>query len=288
MTSGRSFVLLLTAALLQSTQAVGTDRAVITPMVLQGESPGTCPSVEARQSGIESIQNRIERHLAAPHPCGPGLWYRAAYINMSDPQQQCPSGWAEYTSSSIRACGRTFTHSASCSATSFAIDRQYGKVCGRVIGYQVSSTDAFQTATNTIDSHYVDGVSVTHGSPRNHVWTFAGGWSENSDASVNIYNCPCSDSPSTTPPPSFVGTNYYCESANPDFVYRDDFLYSSDKLWDGEQCNNEGTCCTDKSPPWFTVDLLTPTNDDIEVRVCGNEGSGNENTPIELLELYIQ
>ena len=61
-----------------------------------------------------------------------------------------------------------------------------------------------------------------------------------------------------------------------------------DKLWDGQQCDHEGTCCTTKSPPWFSVELPNPTNDDIEVRICGDEGTDNEDTPIELLEIYIQ
>ena len=65
-------------------------------------------------------------------------------------------------------------------------------------------------------------------------------------------------------------------------------MYTDDKLWDGEQCSSEGTCCTDKSPPWFNIDIPTPTSDDIEVRICGNENLGNENTPIELLEIYVQ
>ena len=51
-------------------------------------------------------------------------------------------------------------------------------------------------------------------------------------------------------------------------------------LWDG-QCSNEGTCCMTKSPPWFSVELPSPTTDNIEVRICGNESSDNEDTPIE-------
>ena len=35
------------------------------------------------------------------------------------------------------------------------------------------------------------------------------------------------------------------------------------------------------------VELPNPINDDIEVRICGDEGTSNEDTPIELLEIYI-
>ena len=41
----------------------------------------------------------------------------------------------------------------------------------------------------------------------------------------------------------------------------------------------EGECCSNgKSPPWFSVTLPNPTYDDIEVRICGDEGTRNEDT----------
>ena len=36
--------------------------------------------------------------------------------------------------------------------------------------YQQNTVDAFD---NEINTFYVDGVSLTHGTPRNHMWTFA-------------------------------------------------------------------------------------------------------------------
>ena len=36
--------------------------------------------------------------------------------------------------------------------------------------YQQNTVDAFD---NEINAVYVDGVSLTHGTPRNHMWTFA-------------------------------------------------------------------------------------------------------------------
>ena len=50
----------------------------------------------------------------------------------------------------------------------------------------------------------------------------------------------------------------------------------------------EGSCCTGtKSPPWFSVLIPAPTNDMIEVRICDDESTDNEDNPIELIELYI-
>jgi hypothetical protein len=130
----------------------------------------------------------------------------------------------------------------------------------------------------------MDGVSITYGSPRNHIWTFVGSYSETATGSNA---CPC-DYFLGTQPQSFVGSNYYCESGNPTRNWQGLF-FPNDKLWDGEQCSHEGTCCTGtNTPPWFSVNLSSPTSDDIEVRIMGTEDTNNEDTPIELLEIYVQ
>ena len=36
------------------------------------------------------------------------------------------------------------------------------------------------------------------------------------------------------------------------------------------------------------MNLGSPTSDDIEVRIMGLEDTDNEDTPIELLEIYVQ
>ena len=38
--------------------------------------------------------------------------------------------------------------------------------------------DAFYNRHNNINSYYVDGISITHGNPRQHVWTYAAGIQE--------------------------------------------------------------------------------------------------------------
>ena len=227
------------------------------------------------QTQVTSIQTQV----SDLHPCGPGEWRRVAYLNMRDPTQQCPSAWREYNTGGVRACWKPSTSGGSCHATTYLIDFQYRRVCGRVVGYQYRSPDGFHF--RNINQQYVDGVSITRGSPREHVWTFVAGVTESNPNSAN--NCPCSRTPGRAAP-SFVGNNYYCESGNPtDLNARQ--LYTSDKLWDGLQC--EGSCCTGTdSPLWFKVQLTTTTNDDIEVRICGNEGTGNEDTPVELIEIY--
>ena len=218
--------------------------------------------------------------------CGDGVWYRIAHLNMSNPSQQCPSAWREYNTSThqFRACGRPVSTGASHPSHMYSINRPYSKVCGRVVGIQVASPDAFLSGRGINDS-YIDGVSITYGSPRNHIWSYVGSYSEIAE---NDYVCPCDYSSAIQPPP-FVGSSYYCESGNPTQEWETDQEFPNDKLWDGEQCSREGTCCTGtNTPPWFSVSLGNPTSDDIEVRIMGTESTTNEDTPIELLEIYVQ
>ena len=139
-------------------------------------------------------------------------------------------------------------------------------MCGSIIGYNSRTTDAFRYTRDdsTINDAYVDGVSVTHGkSHRQHVWTFA------ADYRVS---CPCSSTPAGNIP-EFVGLNYFCE------------FNTNQRLWDGQGCN-DANCCV--GPPWFTTDLVTSTTDDIEIRICLDSPTSNEDVSIEKIELYIQ
>ena len=63
-----------------------------------------------------------------------------------------------------------------------------------------------------------------------------------------------------------------------------------DPFVDGEGCGPNSECCSFNSPPWFTVQLPSSTTEDIEVRICGNDGGGtaHEDTPIRVMELYIK
>ena len=257
---------------------------------------GSCPSPEQGESTLSQINSNISSFLSilmAVSQCGDGLWYRVAYLNMSDSTQACPSSWMMEINAPVRTCGRPPSTGASCPGEYFSTrSLQYSKVCGRVIGYQYGDPGAFnlhqRQRANSPDDNYVDGVSVTHGISRTHIWTYAVGVSE-----ANLFNhsgnCPCSSPAATTNvlPPSFIGDNYFCESGNPGRGSPGGVVFEDDPVWDGEQC--EGECCSNgKSPPWFSVTLPKPTSDDIEVRICGDEGTHNEDTPVQLLEIFIQ
>ena len=239
--------------------------------------------LDSANSNIASIQSQAANLQTQLH-CGPGQWHRVAYLNMSETSQQCPFPWREYNTSGVRACGRPVSHGESCAAVSYSISHQYSGVCGRVTGYQVASPDGFRNAGDSIDQSYMDGISITHGHSRVHIWSYVAGVTQSSSQHTHN-NCPCS-SLAGNGHQSFVGNNYYCESGNPNDDW-ESHLYSNDKLWDGQQC--EGTCCkNNKFPPWFSVQLPVPTNDAIEVRICGDESTSNEDTPVELVEIFVQ
>ena len=215
-----------------------------------------------------------------------GGWTRLAYLDMTDSTVDCPSGFKLYESGGVRACGRSSNNAPGCQSIKFPSNGiSYSEVCGRVVGYQYATTDAFQVTTDNIDSHYADGVSITQGNPRKHIWTLIAGFYENYPHSTS--NCPCNTSPGPQPPP-FVGDDYFCESGNPTNTYQA-ILYSSDPLWDGEGCGTqEGNCCAASGLPWFHKTFNYTTTNYLEIRVCGNSPISNEDTPASLYELYVK
>ena len=268
--------------------------------ILQGDGSQTCPS-EVQQgitrNEVRNATQRLLRESVVPllqinrtHSCGGSTgWRRVAYLNMSNPSQQCPSVWREYTTP-FRVCGRRSASSASCEGLTYSTgSEQYGQVCGRIIGYQLGSPDSFRGSSLSVNTYYVDGVSLTYGSPRQHIWTFAGGLDEQNANSLPNERCPCVIGSTNRPLiPSFVGQSYFCETGIIS-GYRNGYFYpNSDPLWDGQGCGVRSSCCTFNSPPWFNVQLSFPTTNDIEVRICGNQGTGNEDTPIQLIELYVK
>ena len=75
----------------------------------------------------------------------------------------------------MRACGRwTFS---GCDSVTFSTNGvNYSQVCGRVIGYQCGHTDAIHSSGSIDSYYYVEGISITHGSPRQHIWILAAGY----------------------------------------------------------------------------------------------------------------
>ena len=219
-----------------------------------------------------------------------GGWMRAAYIDMTNENNTCPQGLNYTVASSTRMCTRSHTGSISCCSVTFPTHGvPYTKVCGRAHGYQFFSASAFHTYTyddqTTLDSSYVSGLSVTYGSPRNHIWTFAAGWPPGTYYYYDRhFNCLCDDNLGPAVPP-FVGENYFCESEGTVGGGHLQRVWDlDDPLWDSQGCRSWSTCC-DRGGPWFTTTLSQEVRDDIEVRMCNNDI--NDDIGVDQFEILI-
>ena len=96
------------------------------------------------------------------------------------------------------------------------------------------------------------------------------------------YNCPCISSNNNNMQyiPPFVGNHYFCEGAGRNWY---------DLLWDGRRCSfDESPCCNVPGIPWFHRDYdSTTTTDYIELRVCADQETTDEDVPVSFYEIYI-
>ena len=206
-------------------------------------------------------------------------------LDMTNSSHQCLPGTRERTINSKRLCG-TGINGKGCSSTTFDLyGIEYRQICGKIIGYQDETPDAFG---HTGRSKSVDGISLTHGrNPRKHIWTFAAALDEVGNRFPN-FNRPCTNrtlASSATQPPSFVKNDYFCDTASEgEFRY---IFYGDDPLWDGAGCGPTNDCYTLNNPPWFLKQLPFATVDDIEMRFC-RASFVDEDTPVESVEIYVQ
>ena len=242
---------------------------------------------ELEHNVLTNVTKELKKNAEHLNKCGgTGGWRRVVYLDMIDPGTNCPSGW-NLTTYSKRTCGKVSTSSLSCDSVFFPVSGgDYTSVCGSIRAYQFSGMDAFEAyhdgLVTTIEGAYVAGVSLTHGCPRQHIWTFAAGYSEAVPTRDDV--CPCDASISITIPP-FVDGDYFCESGL-NFGSPLLSLYPSDPLWDGEGCSSSSSCCSFNNPPYFTKQLPSPTSDPIEARLCRLDGG--DDSPVEFMELYVK
>ena len=221
-----------------------------------------------------------------------GGWMRLTKINMTNSSHTCPEGLKLLTTPK-RLCAMNIDGGGCSSATFDLHGIRYTHVCGKIIGYQQKSPDAFWPYYNnrglTIDDRYVDGISLTHGrNPRKHIWTFAAALHEVLNPNDHHDICPCTNIHNTAsiPIPLYVGSDYFCDTASENhFEFT---LYSNDPLWDGQGCGRLNTCCSFNNPPWFMKELPSRTRDDIEMRLCADQARHDEDITFESIELYVQ
>ena len=246
----------------------------------------SCPS-EANMDAVRSQLSDKISSLVQDIACGGPGWKRVAFLNMTDQNQSCPDQWRLYQEGSLRLCGRP-VEGAGCNSVLFSTEGlAYTRVCGRVTGYQYASPDASAhieydpTPGNAINEPYLDGVSITYGIPRQHIWSLYG--------STNAQVCCDVRHTSNREALGFIGNNSFCDTGNPENRRWQGALFTYHPLWEGvTNCVGSTTCCTDHAGPWFHTALDLPSLQDIEVRICADQHTNNEDTPVELVEIYVR
>ena len=186
-------------------------------------------------------------------------WMRVAELDVNN----CPPGLRHEITSSVHTCV-VIEDNAGCTEITYPVyNIEYIQVTGQIKGYQVKSSDGFNSHNTSIPRHqvftdlnnnYLDGVSIsTNGQ---HVWSFAAG-------------CNCLN---TNNKPTIIGQDYTCDGVANSINY-------VGILWASQQCGRNSN--------WF-YKVMSPTTTDIKVRICRDENRINEDLALKILELYIQ
>ena len=210
-----------------------------------------------------------------------GGWTKIVKFDTSK-GDSCPTGCTNMTAHEKVMCRAG--NAAGCYSQIFGTyNMTFNKICGQAKGYQKGVTSAFLTRSS-IDTSYVDGVSITLGNPRKHVWTYVVGVSVNANYPNN--NCPCAIYPGPNPP-SFVSDHYYCQSGQGGGTGPSS-LYVYNVLWDGTYCESGSNCCTNLNMPRFFRQPALPMSDYLEAKICHRSPFATGGTFVESIELYIQ
>ena len=180
-------------------------------------------------------------------------WVRVGGFNAT----HCPEN---FVNKSILNYGDAcFPNSQDCTSILYPTHKiKYSKVCGVIKGVGVGSPDGFSNFD--INDNYVNGVSITRGDQgsRHHIWTFVA-----KHRSSGGRSCDCSRNK-----PAFVSNNYHCMEV---------------------VSTNENRVCTCRDcQNLFQVSLPQDTTDNIEVRVCTDQHSNDEQIGVRTTELYVQ
>ena len=191
--------------------------------------------------------------------------------NITGTNTQCPPGF-ELIQNPFFFC-RTIMNGSGCTSVNYSVGGlPYSYVTGKIIARQFLNPDEFahtllpQNREKELDNNYVDGVSLTYGNLRNHIWTFAAGIVANN---ISCGRCHADYIP------EFIGNNFSCEIND---MCNSNITYCNDPLWDGNQCVGSAT---------FHRELLEPTSEDIEMRVCRDQDNNDEDILLTLVELYV-
>jgi dynein heavy chain len=147
-------------------------------------------------------------------------------------------------------------------------------------------SDGFRDqGAGVIDQLWVDGVGITNGTPRQHVFTFATGIAEFYEPNFLTSECPCDGG---TQPPSFVGTSYLCEGATLGESGGARVYDPDDVLFDGQDIGDPSCVDSFESAPDFNVLVGAPTALPLDVHLMQSQGTGDEDLDVIALELWVR
>ena len=268
-------------------------------------SDSACPSNSLIDKEVRKTKTMLDSETwFRPCDCGGPGWEKIAFYDFS--QQKCPLNFTHlyryFSNKSCQVSDNTIYDTcyggpvpAFSSLTIPVEGRSYSSVCGRVRGH--GGGYAFLKAIDcnySLEHHYVDGVSLTHGPPdkRRHIWTFAAAWEDGNPGT--LYNCGCSNTNMnwTYTTPDDVGQEYFCDSFR-QYTEEGGQYDEDDDLWDGKGCGSSSSCCEWNDPPYFCKHLHKTTSEDMEVRLFSvynyYDSSTNLCTPtVSLIEIFVK
>ena len=214
--------------------------------------------------------------IAFPCHSLPGRWKRIAYLSNSTSPVVCPMGFEPINDPNVPALCKRNPTGARCSSITYSTHgNSYSQVCGTIHGSYFGDPDGFdshshiRSADISLNGNYVDGISLTHGSMKeHHIWTLS--------AIVNFAtNPPDICSVCTSNKPNFVGMDYSCDVVG---TQKCGIGCSPRQIWGSGQCIGNNT---------FYKNLMQPTSDDIEMRVCTDQAEEDEDIFLSYIELYV-
>ncbi len=256
-------------------------------------SSGSCPSGSVVEDQLNQLQNEVNAIIDREFPilqdlaslqsvsgCPGDNWRKVAEVNSS---LSCPNGTVKETEGDVNYC--RLDRAIDCQSLIYLTPKSIGfsEICFTVKGYQIGLTSGFSRLSNSIDENYLDGISITHGYPRTHIWSFASG------IGAAQFSCPCNASSGEPSQQNAlggsIGRNYSCDSSSGVNIPIPNQLFT-DGIWHDSGCL-AGGCC--RSSPYFYRELTMPTCDDLEVRLCQDKQTSTVGTiGLDSLELYVK
>lgn len=203
-------------------------------------------------------------------------------FDMSNPSVNCPNGLEPVEIQGVRFCRKDF-NGTGCSTLVYSHAQPIKRMYGRIHGIQSGAPDIeVDQLERGLDGMYLDGVSLTYGTPRQHIWSFFG------LSTAALPYCPCSVG-ATRESPDFVGEHYFCESATNELtIVSPAMTYLNNPIWDGQNCLGTQSvgCCNGNG--FFYREFVMPFSGDVELRLCTDSFRFDKDIGLQLVQLWFQ